>query len=224
MYGERPQFSLRDVGALFVVLGAAVVLGLVPVIVAARSRGTVWGTRIVRTFRLRGVGPYREGRATVELPRPIPLGVAFAAWSSIAWAVITLFVFVPGGLALGLLGLERDGGYEMILFTLFFILSVEAVPLAIALVAAGLSALRRDASMPATISRWSFAHHVAVFVVFAILAFAISPHPAQASMFTMMVALPCGVGLVQSTLLGRTCKRMLAPTANGPADTTLVTC
>ena len=181
---------------LTALVGSAIAVG----VMSDRYRER-WGTRPGPPLRT-GDSPYREAETRDEVLRGVPSVVRLAAATGIGWGVVTLLIFMPGGLLLTALVADGFGGHDGSWVSVLSVLlvSVHAIPVAFALMVAARAVMRGDGSGRRTargIASWSSGHHFAVILALMLVTIV------EPDLFAVLLLalLPCFLGLGHALLL-----------------------
>jgi hypothetical protein len=182
--------------AWLAVLGIGLVLSLAVVGSVWRASRHRWGFRQRGSVRV-GTGAYREARLPLLERRGVPVGVGIAAVMTVGWSVITGLVFVPLG---GLLALAAGLAGHPVGALIALGVAFSGGATSLWMTRAAMGAMRREPSADRGAIGLGLAHHVAVWIAVSWIASRMGG--AELVPWAGLLAVPCGIGLVITSLLG----------------------
>jgi hypothetical protein len=184
---------------LIAVPAIVLAIGAVATWLRARRQGWRWGWK--SGTQEVGDGAYRSAPVETRTPRRMPAVCAVASATSVAWGILTTFLFAPAGV-LGCVLVDREGTQEVgnLLGTLLFgLFTLHGFALGARLMGlVDVLAVRRPGSRERIYQAAvvSIVHHVAVAISFALI---IGRDQEALAAF----AIPCAIGVVHAVLLFR---------------------
>lgn len=180
---------------LFAVAILAILIGLPLAAVGARRR---WGSVRVEAGT-QGEGVYRGGTASTDEARGTPPIVAVASMAAAIWGVLTLFVFVPGGILSTAIFFEQPSVLSVAAGIASVLVVLSGIALAVRTGRLSVSLVRRwegAREQTRSVVRHSTYHHGAVFVTYGLGSLAIAPVFSDGLGLAVTTLVPCGLGLL----------------------------
>lgn len=159
-----------------------------------------WGWRAVTATSV-GDGIYRAAPVTLRAPRTVPLVCTIAAVTSVAWGILTLFIFMPAGMLGCTVGAPHGETRLLSVIGLIGMIAVNfhAFFLGTALIGLVAPLTRRPPGAADRVGRtagFSLAHHAVV-----VASFAASFAAEGAFEWIWIAGVPCAIGGAHVALL-----------------------